>query len=139
MFSLRLVRTIALVLGLAWLPMSTFAQICATHSVAMKTGGTHHPAMPQSAAEVHAAHLDALYADSHIVVIDAGTFWHSVDSYDDGCDAKSVCAFASAVAAPLNGSSISIDSAATMTASLASFPASLERAPATPPPRRVSL
>jgi hypothetical protein len=135
MFSARLIRLIALAIGFAWLPMSVFAQVCATHSVAMKTGGTHHPAMPQTAAEVHAAHLDSQYADSQVVVIDAETFWHSVDSYDDGCDAKSVCAFASAAGCPLHASSISIDSAATMVAVSASFPASHERAPATPPPR----
>jgi hypothetical protein len=136
MFSVRFIRIIALALGLAWLPMSAFAQMCATHSIAMKTGGPSHPGLPQTASEAKAAFGDAAFSETTFaVVIDAETFWHSVDSYDDGCQAKSMCALSSAAAMPLSSSALTIDAASILFTPTLSFPGSRERAPETPPPR----
>jgi hypothetical protein len=135
----RLVRILALVLGLAWLPMSAFAQMCATHSVAMKTGGPSHPAMPQTVSEVRAAFGEAATEGNKLaVVIDAETFWHSVDNYDDGCQAKSMCALAGAAMMPLSSLSLTINSISVLLVPQLNFPRSHERAPETPPPRTLS-
>jgi hypothetical protein len=139
MFSVRFIRIVALALGLTWLPMSAFAQMCATHSIAMKTGGPSHPALPQTASEAKAAFGDAALGEIAVaVVIDAETFWHSVDSYDDGCQAKSMCAFAGAAAMPLSSAVMTIDATSILFSPTLSFPGSRERAPETPPPRFLS-
>ncbi len=122
-------------LGLAWLPMSTFAQMCATHSMAMKTGGATHPALPQTDAEIAAFGGGSAFSD--VVVVDAETFWHSVDSYDEPCQAKAMCTFANAALLSEINVSFALDSTLTIFSGQSVFPRSHERAPATPPPRNL--
>jgi hypothetical protein len=132
----------ALALALAWLPMSTFAQICATHSMAMKTGGAHHPALPQSVAEFEAAALEGVVSldslGATVIVVDAETFWHSVDTYEDNCHSKALCAFAGAAVPPLTSSVVAFDSELVFDSTQSFFPRSRVSAPATPPPRTFS-
>jgi hypothetical protein len=138
MFTARFLRIVALTLGLAWLPMTAFAQMCATHSVAMKTGGMQHPAMPQTVEELKATGVfvgETLPFGAVAVVIDAETFWHSVDTYEDNCQAKAVCAFASAAVPPLTAQAIAFDADAAFASTHFSFPRSHLSAPDTPPPR----
>jgi hypothetical protein len=90
MQSLRRFRKLVVLAALVWLPMTVFAQICATHSMVSHIGGPQHPALvaPEEMSPGHAV-------QPALAVVDAGTFWQSVDDYDAGCDAKSICAFAS--------------------------------------------
>ena len=136
----RLIRILALALALAWVPMSAFAQMCATHSVAIKTGGMTHPAMPQTVEEFAAVGLDGVeFADGvTAVVIDAQTFWHSVDTFDDGCEAKALCAFTYAATTSRDTDAAQFDAASPhLMAPNAEF-SSRNPAPDTPPPRPLS-
>ncbi len=90
---LRRFRKLVVLAALVWLPMSVFAQICATHALVSHIGGPQHPALP---APEEMSPADA--AQSALAVVDAATFWQSVDDYDSGCDAKSMCAFAAMTA-----------------------------------------
>jgi hypothetical protein len=94
MQSLRRFRKLVVLAALVWLPMSVFAQICATHALVSHIGGPQHPALiaPEEMSVAEAAHAAS---HRHLVVVDAATFWQSVDDYDSGCDIKSMCAFAS--------------------------------------------
>ena len=100
MQSLRSFRKLVALAALVWLPMSVFAQVCATHALVSHIGGPHHPALV--APEEMTAIDDAAHAHHAVVavvaVVDAATFWQSVDEYDTGCNMKSVCAFASMAA-----------------------------------------
>jgi hypothetical protein len=130
-------RKFALLAALFWLPMSVFAQFCATHSLAMKIGGHEHPALLTINDMAHdGAHsAGTLTPDSNVLVIDASTFWASVDDYDDGCDQAGLCALAS-VAAPLSNST-ALDFEATSPRATHAMQAFTTRAtaPDTPPPR----
>ena len=94
MQSLRRFRKLIVLAALVWLPMSVFAQICATHALVSHIGGPQHPALvaPEEMSAAEAAHAAS---QPPLVVVDAATFWQSVDDYDSGCDMKSMCAFAS--------------------------------------------
>ncbi len=136
----RFIRLLALVLALAWVPMSAFAQMCATHSVAIKTGGMTHPAMPQTVEELAAVGLEGVeFAEGVVpVVIDAETFWHSVDTFDDGCQAKALCAFTYAATSSRAHDAPQFDvSSPRLAAANAEF-SSRNPAPDTPPPRHTS-
>ena len=132
-----LLRKIAFLAALFWLPMSAFAQFCATHSLAMKMGGHNHPALVTA----HDVQYDAgiKMADLALMVIDASTFWASVDDFEDGCDQQNgLCALAS-VAAPVS-TSTNIDFEASSPRALHTAPVFSTRAtaPDTPPPRHTS-
>jgi hypothetical protein len=134
MFSVRIIRAIALSLALVWLPMSAFAQLCATHSMATKIGGTGHPALPQNADELLQAHgLDASF--TKLAVVDAEMFWHSVDNYDEPCQATTMCALTNAVLVTESSAFLSPGISQALVSRESVFPHSYERAPATPPPR----
>jgi hypothetical protein len=138
--SSRFIRIVALALALAWVPMSAFAQACATHSVALKTGGTSHPAMPQTMEEFAAVGLEGVeFTDgTRAVVIDAETFWHSVDSYDDGCQAKALCTATYAAATSRATASPQLDARAPLQPAANTEFSSRNPAPDTPPPRNFS-
>ncbi len=93
MQSLRRFRKLVVLASLVWLPMSVFAQICATHALVSHIGGPQHPAL--IAPEEMSAAETARAASQPPVVVDAATFWQSVDDFELGCDMKSMCAFAS--------------------------------------------
>ena len=127
----RHIRTFIVLAALVWLPMSVFAQICATQALA----SLQHPALvapaQMSEARVVAAHV----VESTAIATHAATFWQSVDNYESGCDMKAVCAIA-ALSALLSSSDAvhfgqdpalsSIDDTAFSTRTLI---------PDTPPPR----
>ena len=114
--------------------MSVFAQICATHALVSHIGGPQHPALiaPEEMSVAEAVH-SALQAP--VVVIDAATFWQSVDDYDAGCDAKSMCAFASlsAMMSTTTAPTFARDTPVPMVSAIAFSTRALT--PETPPPR----
>lgn len=93
MQSLRRFRKLVVLAALVWLPMSVFAQICATHAMVAHLGGPQHPALiaPE---EMSATEAVRAASQPALAVVDAATFWQSVDDYDAGCDTKSICSFA---------------------------------------------
>ena len=97
MQSLRRFRKFVVLAALVWLPMSVFAQICATHAIVAQIGGPQHPALiaPE---EMSAAEVAPTVSHPHRVVVDAATFWQSVDDFEPGCDMQSTCAFAAMTA-----------------------------------------
>ena len=94
MQSLRRFRKLVVLAALVWLPMSVFAQICATHAFLAHIGGPQHPALiaPEEMSAAEAAHAAM---QPPLVVVDAAAFWQSVDDFESACDMKSMCAFAS--------------------------------------------
>jgi hypothetical protein len=142
MYLRRAHQLIALGLLLCWLPLSTFAQVCATHSVAVNVGGLQHPAMPQTSAEFHAAALDETLSfeqmAANVVVIDAETFWKTVDEYDDACDATAMCALAAAAALLHDEHRLVLPQSGGRVAHFEQFPNSYINAPDAPPPRSIS-
>ena len=94
MQSLRRFHKFVVVAALVWLPMSVFAQICATHSMVAHVGGPQHPALV-ALEEMSAAEAAHAASQPPLVVVDAAIFWQSVDDFESGCDMKSMCAFAS--------------------------------------------
>ena len=134
MQSLRRFRKLVVLAALVWLPMSVFAQICATHSLVSHIGGPQLPALvaPEEMSAAEAVH-SALQAP--VVVIDAATFWQSVDDYDSGCDMKSMCALASlsALASTTTDLTFSNDSPIPPRGEIAFSTRALT--PDTPPPR----
>ena len=136
MFScIRQLRKVVVLAALVWLPMSVFAQICATHALVSHIGGPQHPALiaPEEMSAAEAVH-SALQAP--VVVIDAATFWQSVDDYDAGCEAKSMCAFASlsAMMSTTTAPTFARDAPVPMVSAIAFSTRALT--PETPPPRR---
>ena len=97
MQSLRRFRKLVVLAALVWLPLNVFAQICATHALALQIGGPQHPALiaPE---EMSAAEAANARSQPRRVVVDAATFWQSVDDFEPGCDMKTMCAFASLAA-----------------------------------------
>ncbi len=130
MQSLHRFRKLVVLAALVWLPMSVFAQICATHALVAHIGGPQHPALV-APEEMSAA--DALQPG--LVVVDAATFWQSVDDYSAGCDMKSMCAFAAMTALTLSPSNLAFanDTPVPLPSEIAFSTRVL--APVTPPPR----
>jgi hypothetical protein len=125
-------RKIALAAALFWLPMSVFAQLCATQSLVMKIGGHDHPAL----AVAQESERSILAAQTPIAVVDAATFWQSVDAYDEGCDKAALCALAS-IAAPIIASvDVSFEPSSSLAFHVAPTFSSRATTPDTPPPRR---
>ncbi len=134
MQSLRRFRKFVILGALVWLPMSVFAQICATHAMLSHVGGPQHPALvapeEMSVAEVALAQSQPL-----LVVVGAATFWQSVDDYDAGCDMKSMCTFAalSALVSTTMDLTFAHDTPVPLTNAIAFSTRALT--PDTPPPR----
>jgi hypothetical protein len=134
---LRRFRKLIALAALVWLPMSVYAQVCATHVLVANIGGPQHPALiaPEEMRQIGHNHGTADVAESVLVVVDAATFWQSVDDYDAGCDMKSVCAFASLAAVVYETSEVVIthDTPVPPVGEIAFATRSLT--PDTPPPR----
>lgn len=125
----RLARPLLLAAALIWLPMSAFAQHCATAGVFAQIGGHDHPALPQPTD----AHYEPLPSD--VVVVDASTFWQAVDDYGACGPNAALCALAF-VPALAHAPAVGLPTA------LTEIPARSEPGfrshvcgPATPPPR----
>jgi hypothetical protein len=130
-------RKFALLAAFFWLPMSVFAQFCATHSLAMKIGGHDHPALVTAYDKVNDAQHGAVMTvlDAAVMVIDASTFWASVDDYDDSCDQTGICALA-AIAAPISTiTSVNFETASPRVVNAMHIFTTRATAPDTPPPR----
>lgn len=130
MQSLRRFRKLLVLAALVWLPMSVFAQICATHAVAS------HLAGPQHSALIAPDGISASDAElAPLVAVDAAMFWQAVDDYDTCCDMQSVCAFAAMTALMSSATKLSVgnDTPIPLTREIAFLTRALT--PDTPPPR----
>jgi hypothetical protein len=134
MQSLRRLRKLVVLAALVWLPMTVFAQICATHALLAHVGGPQHPALV-APEEMSAAEAARTQSQPPLAVVDAATFWQSVDDYDSGCDVKSMCAFASmsALVASTTVLTFANDTPVPLMSKIAF--SSRVLAPTTPPPR----
>ena len=130
MQTLRRLRKLIALVALIWLPMTVFAQVCATQcSVAsMHAGGVlSRVAQVAQVTQVTQATqgASAMHATSFV----------SADSDDHACDMSAVCAFAALVpltSVPCDSSvSVAQDSMATTVSEFASFRPIAD----TPPPR----
>ena len=125
----RFRKLIALVV-LIWLPMSVFAQVCATQCLvmSMQTSGVLARAMDSQSAQ-QATTLNAAVSG------DATSSFASAESDDHDCDMKAVCAFAALI--PLTSAqqdvavSVIRDSIPTVGVLFASYRSITD----TPPPR----
>lgn len=132
MQSLRRFRKIIVLAALVWLPMSVFAQICATHALVAHIGG------PQDRALVVPQEMSSDAAtESAIATVDAATFWQSVDDFDTGCDsnAKSACALATMTALIASTRALTFANEMAIQQMLISAFSTRELCPDTPPPR----
>ncbi len=134
MQSLRRFRKFVVLAALVWLPMSVFAQICATHALVSHMVGPQHPALV-APGEMSGAKAARAALQPPLVVVDAATFWQSVDDYDAGCDMKPMCAFASLSALVFTTSDLTFadDTAVPLISKVAFSTRALT--PDTPPPR----
>ena len=123
---LRRFRKLIVLVALIWLPMTVFAQVCATqcHVMSMQTSGVLSRAMDRQSAKqepTSTAAVSGAYA--------------SGDSDDHECDMTAVCAFAALI--PLTSAqhdlSVSVirDAVPTMGVLFASYRSIVD----TPPPR----
>ena len=95
MQTLHRFRKLIALAALIWLPMTVFAQVCATQMLIAAIGGMDHPGLVQPGdSRTHLGHTMAADAQVVAIVVDADTFWRSVDTFDSGCDMRSVCTFA---------------------------------------------
>ena len=92
MQSLRRFRNLIVLVALIWLPMTVFAQVCATQClvISMQTSGVLSRAMDRQSAKQAATSTAAV----------SGAY-ASGDSDDHECDMTAVCAFAALI--PLAG------------------------------------
>ena len=133
MQSLRRFRKLVVLPALAWLPMSVFAQVCATHAMVAHMGGPQHPAL---VAPEDMGRVDSGLAQPALAVVDAATLWQPVDDYDSGCAMKAMCAFASMSALVSSSHHVHVtDDLLVPLAGEIAF-STRELSPDTPPPRR---
>ena len=130
MQSLRRFRKLIVLVALIWLPMTVFAQVCATQCLvmSMQTSGVLSRAMDRQSAKQATASNAAVSGD-------AGSSFVSADSHDHDCDMKDVCTFAALI--PLTSAqhdlSVSVvrEAVPTMGVLFASYRSIVD----TPPPR----
>ena len=93
---LRHFRKLIVLVALIWLPMTVFAQVCATqcHVMSMQTSGVLSRAMDRQTAKQAATSTAAVF-------VDVNSSFVSADSDDHECDMTAVCAFAALI--PLAG------------------------------------
>lgn len=132
MESLRRFRKFIILAALVWLPMTVFAQICATHAFVSHIGGPQHPALV-----AHEEMSSGAAAQSAVAVVDAATFWQSVDDFDAGCDSKSksICALATMTALIASTDLLTFANDTAIPQMRASAFSTRELSPDTPPPR----
>lgn len=138
MQTLRRFRKLIALVALIWLPMTVFAQVCATQMVVAAIGGMDHPGLVQPGdSPQHLGHTTAASGSEVVtIVVDAETFWRSVDAFDDGCDMQFVCAFAGfAVLTSSPPVGVAFSSADNEYASASPAFATRALIPDTPPPR----
>ena len=92
MQTLRRFRKLIALVALIWLPMTVFAQVCATQCLLMSmqtSGEFSHTVDSQSAKSATASNA--------AVSGDAASSFAAADSDDHDCDMKAVCAFAALI------------------------------------------
>ena len=133
MQTLHRFRKLIVLVALIWLPMTVFAQVCATQCrvMSMQTSGVFaHAVDSQSAKQATTSNV--------AVSGDAASSFASADSDDHDCDMKAVCAFAALI--PLTSSQQDISVSATRDSGLATgFHFVSYRSIADTPPPRTSL
>ena len=130
---LRRFRKLIVLVALIWLPMTVFAQVCATQCLvmSMQTSGVLSRAMDRQSAQQKPTSNVAVSGD-------AASSFASADSDDHDCDMKAVCAFAGLI--PLTSSQQDISVSATRDSGLATgFHFASYRSIADTPPPRTSL
>jgi hypothetical protein len=138
MQTLRRFRKLIALVALIWLPMTVYAQVCATQAMISAIGGMDHPGLVQPGdSPDHAGHPSAAaHADVVTIVVDAETFWRSVDVFDSGCESESVCTFAGfAVVTSSLPSAIVLSNVSNDYASASQAFVTRSLTPDTPPPR----
>ena len=126
MQSLRRFRKLIVLVALIWLPMTVFAQVCATQCLVMS--------MHTSGVFAHAVDRQSAKQEPTSTAAVSGAY-ASGDSDDHACDMKAVCAFAALI--PLTSAqhdlSVSVirDAVPTMGVLFASYRSIVD----TPPPR----
>ncbi len=141
MQTLRRFRKLIALVALIWLPMTVFAQVCVTQVVIAAIGGMDHPGLAQPGdMSQHLGDTTATTAaastDVVTIVVDAETFWRSVETFDNGCDMQSVCAFAGfAVLTSSLPQGVAFSSQHNAYASISPAFATRSLIPDTPPPR----
>ena len=133
MQTLHRFRKLIVLVALIWLPMTVFAQVCATQCLvmSMQTSGVLSRAMDRQSAKQATTSNAAVSGD-------AASSFVSADSDDHDCDMRAVCAFAALI--PLTGAqhdpsvSVARDAVPTMGVLFASY-----RSIADTPPPRTSL
>ena len=133
MQTLNRFRQLIVLVALIWLPMTVFAQVCATQCLvmSMQTSGMLSRAIDSQSAKL------ATISDS-AVSSDATSSFASADSGDHDCDMKAVCAFAALI--PLTSGQQDIAVSATPNSVLATgFLFASYRSIADTPPPRTSL
>ena len=103
---LRRFRKLIVLVALIWLPMTVFAQVCATqcHVMSMQTSGVLSRAMDRQTAKQAATSTAAVF-------VDVNSSFVSADSDDHECDMTAVCAFAALI--PLAGTKLELTSTKT--------------------------
>ena len=96
MQTLHRFRKLIVLVALIWLPMTVFAQVCATQCLvmSMQTSGVFAHAMDRQSAKQATTSNAAVF-------VDATSSFVSADSDDHECDMTVVCAFAALI--PLAG------------------------------------
>jgi hypothetical protein len=127
-------RKLIVLAVLVWLPMSVFAQVSAMHALVSHIGGPQHPALiaPE---EMSAAEAARAASQPPLAVVDAALFWQSVDAYEAGCDAKSICTFASMAAVVSSTTDLTFANAASVPPLVEIAFSTHVLTPDTPPPR----
>ena len=134
MYSLRRFHKLVVLAALVWLPMSVFAQICATHATLSRIDGVQHAALI-AATEFSNTQLPSVQSRPPLAVGDAASFCQPVVDYDAGCDMKSMCAFASLAALVATNTDMTFaDDALVLSVHEIAF-STRALTPDTPPPR----
>ena len=133
MQTLHRFRKLIVLVALIWLPMTVFAQVCATqcYVMSMQTSGVLSRAIDSQSAK-QATTSDAAVSG------DAASSFASAHSDDHDCDMKAVCAFATLI--PLTSSQQEVAVAVDRDSVLATgFEFASYRSIADTPPPRTSL
>ena len=133
MQTLHRFRKLVVLVALIWLPMTVFAQVCATQCLvmSMQTGGVFAHAVDRQSAK-------QATTSNAAVSRDAASSFVSADSDDHDCGMKDVCAFAALI--PLAGTQQNLNvSVVRHAVPTVSFLFASYRSIADTPPPRTSL
>lgn len=130
MQSLRRFRKLVVLVALIWLPMTVFAQVCATQCLvmSMQTSGVFSNGVDSPSARLQTVSNAAVSGDAHASFV-------SADSDHPDCDMKAVCALAALIPLPSVQQHLAVsvagNSVPTVDISFASYRSIVD----TPPPR----